>query len=216
MILELHLPSISIVSSFKFIIHIIFQWYNFSGLFFFCLDLLTEKNFQICRKLNLLTFCLRHCNCELFEGISKKFMQPFNSSLLLILVISFLVSTKIVLCLHTPGLSCIYPLFLALHSPLFSWDFGWSFCSTLQEKRCSCDITCVSVAVANAKTAGQRVGREIPVHQQIASLPFNCGNIMTGDYNGGKLLTLWLTGSQGEIGRLQANFVEKSCLVGIF
>lgn len=72
MILELHLPPISIVSSFKFIIRIISQWYNFSGLFFFCLNLLTEKNFQICRKLNLLTFCLRHCNCELFEGISKK------------------------------------------------------------------------------------------------------------------------------------------------
>lgn len=212
MILELHLPPISIVSSFKFIIHIISQWYNFSGLFFFCLDLQTEKNFQICRKLNLLTFSLRHCNCE-FEGISKKFMQPFNTSLALILVISSLVSTKMVLCLHTLGL---YPLSLALYSPLFSWDFGWSFCSPLQAKTCSCDITCVSVAVANAKTAGQGWGGRFQCINKLLHCLSTCGNIMTGDYNGGKLLTVWLIGSQGEIGRLKANFAEKSCLVGIF
>lgn len=118
-------------------------------------------------------FCLLCYPYSLKKLAFKVALQPISSSLPLILVISFLVSTTMILCLHTSGLSCVYPLSLALHSPLFSWDFGWSFCSTLQAKICSCELTCVSVAVANAKTAGQRVGREIPVHQQIASLPFN-------------------------------------------
>lgn len=46
MILELHLPPISTVSNLKFIIHVISQLYNFSGLYFFCLDLLTENFFS--------------------------------------------------------------------------------------------------------------------------------------------------------------------------
>lgn len=115
MILKLHFPPIPTVSSFKFIVHVISQLYNFSGLYFFCLDLLTEKTFRSggSQLTNIFHACITAVVNYLRKSqnlcVAIQFICTLNTGDL-----SFLCSAKIVSCLHTTGLFYLYPLSLSL------------------------------------------------------------------------------------------------------